>query len=274
MQDLFKVYRERKMEYEATMIGQNRLNKNPGNFQAFIEYFDYLLSLSQKTEKYEEIETYLDRAKIAFSIIVDNANIKNEELVAKLTQCRDRILNEGDRLVRIANENAKAAREKEEKLISTSLKKIEGYIGQIKNCEDEAALENLLTTIFEIDHSLQDLSFTSKQEKEYAKLAKIQEEETEKIRKHLGTKRMMEYNIEASSSFKYVFDSFVKEEKAHSGNIKGFFDVLEEHFFVYKTEQLYSETIAYQNYVYGYILSKLSPEGKYDLTEFAIKQQK
>ena len=40
--------------------------------------------------------------------------------------------------------------------------------------------------------------------------------------------------------------------------------------FVYDASRLYNETLVYYNYVYNYVLGKLSDEDKFLMTKFAI----
>ena len=238
MKQLFYNYCNSNKVKQALLVGENIFKRNPENQETFESYFDYLLELV-KVSELEDAKTLFQQAANVLTLFSENVDI-NENTV-------DLILNREQMVYQ-----------------NDALDLLEQLLDKIDKCSDEKEFNKFINDLGKIDKTINKESLSSTQERKYVYLTKKSSEIVSSKMKYFEKIKERDYNLKAIESYESVFNMFKngKVINNHKEVLKGLF--------VYDASRLYNETLVYYNYVYNYVLGKLSDEDKFLMTKFAI----
>lgn len=187
----------------------------------------------------------------------------------------DQILQE---LEKYSEEIMKALREKEEKNLSDILSQLRNFIDKLeKNTEDKA----IVSEIEKIDSAIDKSRLPN-----YPDLSKEYEDLTKKLyeifqsganKDTSDSVREKQYNLQAVAQHKEALIKFDTDNAWYEKHYYQKGQMLDELVVLlggWDFRHLYPATLSYTNNIYGYIFSKLKPEGQLKITEMMIKAEK
>lgn len=263
---LFHQYKEAGQTKRALLVGQNMINRNPGDSGCFEAYFDYLLLLAGN-EDVQTAKSFLQQATGALAFFSESVDIDEHSV--------ELIINKENELNRVSE----IINQKQEEIIREAVRQEVAYnnaalelLGQllekINKCKNQADFNTYLNNMDKIDQSINREKLSKGQEARYAKLTQKSSAIVSAKMAYFEDAKNREYNISAIEAYEKVFNMF-KNGKLATGHKK----VLKL-LFSFDPSRLYNETLVYYNHVYNYVLSKLSDEEKFTITKYAIMCEK
>lgn len=262
MKQLFYNYCNSNKVKQALLVGENIFKRNPENQETFESYFDYLLELV-KVSELENAKTLFQQAANVLTLFSENVDI-NENTVDLILNREQKLKNVYSLLIERENEQKKIKIREQLVYQNDALDLLEQLLDKIDKCSDEKEFNKFINDLGKIDKTINKESLSSTQERKYVYLTKKSSEIVSLKMKYFEKIKERDYNLKAIESYESVFNMFKngKVINNHKEVLKGLF--------VYDASRLYNETLVYYNYVYNYVLGKLSDEDKFLMTKFAI----
>lgn len=263
---LFCDYCNKEKTKEALLVGNNMVAHYPENREAFEAYFDYLISLVQKREN-DEAKALLQQATNLLAIFSEHVEMNDE--VVKLILRKEKKLDDTWSSFHVKEETEKREKIREEVIYhNDALALLEQTLEKMVQCENENDFNVHISNLGKIDQCINREHLSSTQEKRYVELTKKSSEIVSSKMKYFEKIRNRDYNIKAIEAYEKVFHMFKngKVIEEHKETLKSLF--------VFDASRLYNETLVYYNYVYNYVLNKLSDNDKFLMTKYAIMCEK
>lgn len=259
---LFTKYASEGKIAEAIMIGQNMVNKNPGEKYEFEAYFDYLCKLAEQHSSLDERKAFLSQANTVLSFYVDNTTLDEDAILTIGTY--------QDRINKISDEIQSKAEDETRKVNDIQLMRLYGLKDQLFDAKTRVGFASVLKEIQDADSLLDKPAMNRKQNEAYDELVKENTEIMSEKMREFDRKDRVEYNKKAAEAFHRAYESFKKDEGKYKHQMQ-LFSLVSTTLFAYDASKLFSETLIYYNHVYSYIFSKLDDEGKLSLTRYSIE---
>lgn len=266
MLELFYEYSSKGKVKQALLVGHNLFNRNTSDKRIFEAFFDYLLYLA-KEKQVANGEEFLRQATGALALFSEAVKMDKEvvEFVLEKEEQLNKVITET-----IAEEDKEKKRLKaqEKQYYDEAMILIERLLKDISQCKDEGLFNKKLHNLGEVDKSIRKDRLSSVQENKYIELTKKSSEIVSGRMAAFEKIKNREYNIKAIEAYEKVFNMFKygRVSDNHKEDLRGLF--------MFEPSRLYNETLVYYNYVYSYVLGKLSDEEKFLMTEYAIRCEK
>lgn len=254
---------------EAILVGQNMLNKNPGNKVIFDAYFSFLCKLAERLPALEERKQFVDQANVALAFFVENTDLDETTLegiivyqhrIEKLHQDINSIL------------EAKLFDEKEKTKLKndSNLKKLFSLKDKLLGAKTHDEFDTTLKEIGEVDLLIDKSSMNADQNSAYDMLTREHTEIVSSKMRELEYKDNIAYNKKAANAYALALKEFT-DHKDRYKNQTQLFSLASTTLFAFDAGRLFNETLIYYNHVYSYIFSKLDDDGKLALTRYSIE---
>ncbi|NMI05789.1 hypothetical protein HF638_17575 [Paenibacillus sp. SZ31] len=259
--------------WDAHTIIKNLYNRNVGDTDLFQRYFNFCCMVAGWDIELDTRNYFLDEASTALIVHAENTTIDAKQL-AVIKACR-----EGLDIIRgelSAIQNAlvqKYARETQAKNNAT-LKDLAELKGELSRASNQEAFDRVLLTLTEIENQLVKEELTEDQNSLYDRMTKEYSALISDKLTKLAIASNTEYNRNAVKEFKFVFDSFQKNESMYTRSIEKLDILVSSRLFAFDPARLFNETLVYYNHIYSYIFCKLDEDGKFRLTQISIDKEK
>lgn len=266
MLGLFYQYKEAGQTKRALLVGQNMINRNPGDFDCFEAYFDYLLSLAEN-ENIQVADSFLQQAAGALAFFSESVSI--DERAVEFIILKENDLNKVSEIISQKQDEITRETVKKEVICNNDALELLGrLLEKISKCENQADFNTYLNDMGKIDQSINRGKLSIRQEAKYAKLLEKSSVIVSAKVAYFEDLKNRKYNIKAIEAYEKVFNMFRNGEivEDHKEAIKSLFS--------FDPSRLYNETLVYYNHVYNYILGKLNDEEKFIITKYAVMCEK
>ena len=269
MLSLFRKYVDSGKIKEAIMVGQNMINKAPGDKSSFELYFSFLCKLAETLPSLDERIQFFDQANVLLSFHIENAKL-DEGTIDEVNAHQSRL-----DAIRVSIQSEQEARQKAEEENThrnndNQLKKLYALKDALVSAATKEDFDKILKEIRDTDLLIDKSSLNEKQNEAYDDLAQENTEiMSEKMREFEHNERVG-YNKEAAESFRKAFKTFEGNEEKYKNQTQ-LFSLASTTLFAYDAAKLFNETLIYYNHVYSYIFSKLDDDGKFALTKYSIE---
>ena len=254
MLDLFNFYVANSNKFEALLVGQNMINKNPGSDDCFYAYFSYLMKIVSEESNSDGKMKILETASSALDLYSANA-VLNANVIEFIKQCDQEIRSKMDDVLKERNQTN-----------SNALQLIENLCEKADSLTDINEYKKTINQIQAIDSRIKIDSLDDSQSKKYGDLTKRCAELDATKQAFFESQKNKAYNEKALTIYKKVYEVCSKAKSSFST------DMLRE-FFSFNLEKLSQPVLIYYNYVYSFIFSKLSDDEKFVFTKCAIKYE-
>ncbi len=269
MLTLFRKFVDEGRITEALMIGQNMLNKAPGERESFESYFSFLCNLAERLPSLDDRVQFFDQANAVLSFFVENTEL-DEEMIEEIKKYQDRLEMIG-MAIKAEQEKKKADEEKENRRKNDAhLKKLYGLKDILLGAETKEDFDKTLKEIRDVDLLIDKSMLNKKQNDAYDDLAKENTEIMSEKMRELEHKERVNYNKDAAEAFREAFKAFQSNENKYKDQTQ-LFSLASTTLFAYDAAKMFNETLIYYNHVYSYIFSKLDDDGKLALTRYSIE---
>lgn len=262
MLNLFFDYRNNGKTKQALLVGQNMVNRNPGNEEMFEAYFDYLIYIMESSE-IDAAKVYLQQATSVLAFFSENVEI-NKNIVELILNKENELKDAADALLHKQEIEERKAIRDEVVYHNDALSLLEQLLDKITKCNSEKDFNIYINDLGRIDQSINRDQLSTSQEKKYTELTRRSSEVISSRMAYFENLKNRDYNIKAIEAYEKVFNMF-----RNGKVIEDHKDALQS-LFIFDTSRLYNETLVYYNHVYNYILGKLSDEDKFKMTKYAI----
>lgn len=248
---------------DVLLIGQNIFNKKPNDSFFFYKYFEMLMDCCD-LRRDDALITYTANVISVFSekCELDSNTIKY------IRECENRVNN----LIKDSRLKLEVeVREKAKKKILENdniISLIANLVDKLEKVTNEQEYSNILEDMTKLDAQLDENDLIDRQKNTYTFLTKKSSNIIEEKMQYFSRKKNIQYNLDAIKSYEKVFN-YLK-----TGVNEGYSINTLKEMFEYEPSRLFNETIVYYNYVYNYLLGKLSDDDKYALTKLAIACEK
>lgn len=263
---LFHQYKEAGQTKRALLVGQNMLNHNPGDFDCFEAYFNYLLLLAQN-EKVQDAKEFLQQAAGALTFFSESVDI-DEHFVELIIDKENELKRVSDVISKKQEEITREALKQEIIHNNDALELLEQLLEKIKNCKNQVDFKTYVNDMGKIDQSINQEMLSKRQKDKYIELTQQSSTIVSEKMAYFENVKNREYNIRAIEAYEKVFNMFKCGEvpEDHKEVVKSLF--------LFEPSKLYNETLVYYNHVYNYVLSKLNDAEKFTMTKYAIMCEK
>lgn len=132
MVGLFEEYKNAGKISEALLIGQNMLNREPGNADVFEAYFSYLCTLAETLPSISDRRKFADQANLTLAFYSENASLTGE-LVEVIFEYQERI---NTLIAQIEGDEADRAKTEQNKILSKMLSALRTFTNKKSNLSD------------------------------------------------------------------------------------------------------------------------------------------
>ena len=269
MLSLFKKYSAEGKISEALMVGQNMLNKAPGDKESFETYFSFLCDLADTLPSLDERIQFFDQANMVLSFFVENTKL-NENIIDEVIAHQSRLESIHADIQNVQKVKQTAEKEDLRRKNDAYLKKLYALKDKLFSVSTKDDFDQTLKEIRDVDLLIDKSTLTEKQNDTYDDLAKENTEIMSEKMRELEHKERMNYNKEAAEAFRSAFQAFQDNEDKYKNQTQ-LFSLASTTLFAYDAAKLFNETLIYYNHVYSYIFSKLDDDGKLALTQYSIE---
>lgn len=266
MLELFHQYKEAGQTKRALLVGQNMVNNNPGDSRYFEAYFNYLLLLTENKD-IQTAKSFLEQAAGVLAFYSENAYL-NKDSVEFILHKENELNKASEVIMQRQEEINRKAVEQEILYHDDALELLEKLLEKINACTNESDFNTYLNNMGTIDQSINRERLSTRQEAKYAALTQKSSSIVNAKLAHYNHMKNRDYNLRAIEAYEKVFIMF------KSGKIEAEHKEILKSLFSFDPSKLYNETLVYYNHVYSYVLSKLSDEEKFTLTQYAIMCEK
>ena len=266
MLELFYDYCAAGKTKQALLVGQNMVNRNPGDKKIFNAYFDYLLSLA-RDGKGDNANVLLQQASGLIALFSENVELDNT-IVDLIIKKEEELNKVAEYLYSIAQDEERERVKNEVTNNNDALSLLSRLLDKIVKCESEKDFEVYINDLGRIDQSINRDRLSSNQERKYVELTKQSSEIVSSKLAYFEKQKNRAYNIQAIEAYEKVFNMF------KNGKVAGDHKEMLKALFMFDTSRLYNETLVYYNHVYNYILGQLSDDDKFTMTKYAIMCEK
>lgn len=266
MLNLFLRYMKSGETKRALLVGQNMVNRNPGDKECFEAYFDYLISLAQNKDLLTT-KSFLQQATGALAFFSES--VEMDEDFVEFIMNKENELNQIAELLKQKQEDINRETVKQEVIYhNDALELLEQLLEKIKKCENPVDFNTYVNDLGKIDQSINRDRLSKGQENKYVELTQKSSNIVSSKMTYFENAKNREYNISAIEAYEKVFNMF------KNGKVVDDHKEVLKALFMFDASRLYNETLVYYNHVYNYILGKLSDEEKFTLTKYAIMCEK
>lgn len=273
MSDLFEKLIKNENMFDAYLVIKNQLNKDISNKDTFEKFVDTGIVLSgYDIVDFEDRRQIVSEMKAALRMFAESTHMDENTLkFIKDTQNRLYDCSMGiDDAEKAFVEKRLFEKEGTNREILERLVKIRE---SLEKATDQKSFDELLSTVAEVEASLDGGAFTAEQQRLYESLKKAFSKTISEKMEKLNHDALLEYNKDAVGQFKDVFDAF-KNNKSRYRQRNNLKNLLTTKFFVYDTSKLFNETLVYYNNVYNMIFQEINDELKFAVTEWALNTKK
>ena len=265
MNDLLNRYLAEDDTANALLVAQNLFNKDKGNKTLFEAYFMLLYKVADGN--HPNASDSIERMAMVLSLFSENADL-DEETIACIRKNEEKL----NQLISIVQEEtSKQKAERAKKIIldnDSSLREARALLESLHGASDRDEFNKILEKIYDLDSKIDQDNFVGRQQNEYRDITSDCQKIVDRRLKDFDRLDNIDYNERAIAAYEKILNVFNgKSPDAYKPS-----DFVE--MFRFDPARLTSETLAYYNYVYGYILSKLDDKGKLAITRLAIKTEK
>lgn len=267
MLKLFQEYVSQKQYAEALLVGQNIFNKNSDDVQVFQAYFNLVISLGNGLDENtdEERLQYLQQATLLLTYFSENV-VMSKEMVNQIKEYQCELFAAEEKLqfqreLQLKQQMTIVEEENKELLLL-----IQKLIKEVDTSNSSEQLEKLAGQIAALDNKLNHDYMNQEQTSAYELLSKKCASVLEQRVNFLEHQKNKRYNMAAVEAYERVFQVFKTGTMTNSDWMKEFFQ--------YDASRLYNETLVYYNHVFSYILNQLDDNGKFLMTQCAIKMER
>lgn len=266
MLELFQKYLHDGRITEALLVGQNMVDKTI-NRECFEAYENLLIRLAEEATDPSMSLRYIEQAENTLARFAVNAQMDGD--LVEFLIAKQHHLDTLHRSVRdgIDKKEAEALAAKRQ-YNSESLSLIERLADYLLALSDEAEFNKTLDQIKAIDAGIEKDSLTKDQGAIYDRLIKKCSDNVAIGMEKFEHSRNVDYNLRAVEAYETAFKLF------YTGENENKHDEIIRSFFSFDSAKLFNETLTYYQYVYSFILSKLSDLEKFNFTKVAIKYKK
>lgn len=272
MVGLFEEYKNAGKISEALLIGQNMLNREPGNADVFEAYFSYLCTLAETLPSISDRRKFADQANLTLAFYSENASLTGE-LVEVIFEYQERI---NTLIAQIEGDEADRAKTEQNKILSKNaecIKNLYKQKEQLIRLTTQEVFDSVIAEIRRLDAEIDSESLTDEQNKTYESLTKELTELISQKMRQIEHIKDVTYNKSAAEAYNEAFRKFRDDETRYKNQTQ-LFALASTTLFAYDASRLFNETLIYYNHVYSYIFSKLDDSGKFALTRFSIECEK
>ncbi len=267
MLDLFQEYVSNRQYSEALLVGQNMFNKHNDDILVFQAYFDLVLSLGNGSNKNSEEERlhYLQQATLLLTYFSENVTM-SKKMVNQIQEFQSQLFEAEEKLQferELQLKQQMTAVEEENKELLLLIQKL---IKEISSSNSSEQLEKFAGQIAALDSKMNHDFMNQEQNTAYELLSKKCASVLEQRVNFLEHQRNTQYNMKAVEAYERVFQVFKTGMIANGDWMKEFFQ--------YDASRLFNETLVYYNHVFSYILNQLDDDGKFLMTQCAIKMER
>lgn len=271
--DLFeKLYNSNDI-YNADMVIKNLLNRNINDLDTFKTYYDFKIKVASWDIDIPTRKLFLNEVETGLIYFSENVEI-NAEILEYINECKAEIHSLYNYLIDLEQNIEASKLEEEKKSNNELLKKLVNYKFEIYNCKTEDNFQQILSSVQEVEKNLNTDLFSNEQYKLYEDLTRDYSNVVSNKMAEFEKLKLKEYNKKAVNSFRYVFDTFSKDEDTYKNNFSQLSRLVGNYLFNYDSSKLLNETLIYYNQIYSFIFGKLNDEGKFKLTEIAVDSKK
>lgn len=254
---------------EAILVGQNMLNKSPGDKAIFDAYFSFLCKLSETLPALEERKQFVDQANVALAFFMENANL-DETTVEEIIVYQHRIEKLQQDINSILETKRLAEEEKIQRENDSNLKRLFALKDKLLGAKAKDEFDSTLKEIGEVDLLIDKASMNADQNTAYDTLTREHTEIVSSKMRELEYKDNVAYNKKAANAYAQAFKEFTGHEDKYKNQTQ-LFSLASTTLFAFDASRLFNETLIYYNHVYSYIFSKLDDDGKLALTRYSIE---
>ncbi len=265
MIDLLNRYLTEGDTANALLVAQNLFNKDKGNKILFEAYFTLLYKTAESD--HGNANDSVERMAMALSLFSENAEL-DAEMVGYIRENEEKL----NRLIlAIQEETRKQKAEQAKKIIldnDSKLRQARALLESLRGASSRGEFNKILQKVYDLDSKFDQDRLVNRQQDEYRDVTSDCQKIVDQKLKNFDRLDNIDYNERAIAAYEKMLNAF----NGKSANTYQASDFVE--MFRFDPARLTSETLAYYNYVYGYILSKLDDRGKLAITRLAIKTEK
>lgn len=257
---------------DAYLVAKNNLSRNIGNYSMFQQFIDLALELAMYDIVFEERKQYVSDAHTALVMFSESAEL-NVDIIAGIKEVRARISMVMDDILAAEQAEMDAAMRVVQDENTTLLNQLVEIYDAIAAAKSQAAFDDALAKVSEVEVNLQKDAFTAEQENTYERLTKQYSELISKKMEEINRNELLEYNKRAVASFNDVFKAFKREPSKYKDEsvLKA---LMTSKFFAFDTSKLFNESLVFYNHVYSLVFQETSDALKFKLTEWALNTTK
>ena len=257
----------------AQLVGKNLLCNSPSDKDVFCLYFDFCIEQAEKQEEINSSSFFLSEADLALSLFCERCNMskgifsliddKRKKFIQTSQIVNDRVRENEDAIAKQTSDNNEAL-----------IDELDGLANDLEKTSDQSEFESTISIVSDAENSLQKELFTQQQKERYDSISKKYSKlVTEKMR-DFQRQNDMNYNLRAADSFKKAYDNFRNDGSKYKKSEKDFQNLICRELCCFDAARLFTETIAYFNFVYSYIFNAVNDDLKLKMTEYSIKCKK
>ena len=251
---------------EALILGQNLFARNSSDLEIFKAYVSVLESVMKNENSSDGKMRYFHQISATLTVFSEAVNMDNTMI--------EFVMSQEDRLGMLFDEIQQIRKQEERNFIKKKivandgvLSKLPNIIEKLKTAPEKSSFDATLQQIQQYDAMI-DKSYLSDRQKELynsitQQCSKIVDFKLRVFQRTIDA----EYNERALAAYEQVYQYFKsgKIPENHKDVISGLFG--------FDAGRLFNETLTYYNHVYAYVLSKLDDDGKFRLTQAAIRSE-